>query len=114
MEEMIAYCGLACNDCPTYLATRADDDEKRAEVAKLWSKQFNVDFKPQDIHCDGCHPDSGRLFSYCMMCEIRKCGMEKEIANCAHCDEYSCEKLDNFLKMAPEGRKRLDKIRSNL
>ena len=49
MEKMIAFCGLACHECSALLATKANDDGKRAEVAKLWSKQFNTDIKPEDI-----------------------------------------------------------------
>lgn len=54
MHEMIAFCGLLCNECGAFIATRDDDDEKRAEVAETWSKQFNADIKPQDVNCDGC------------------------------------------------------------
>ena len=31
---MIACCGLDCSKCETYLATREDNDAKRAEVDK--------------------------------------------------------------------------------
>ncbi len=114
MDEMISICGLLCNECPAYLATQADDDEKRAEVAKQWSEQFKSEIKAEDINCDGCLSDNGRLFGHCQVCEIRKCGREKKVTNCAHCEEYSCEKLDNFFNMVPDAKKRLDGIRINL
>jgi Protein of unknown function (DUF3795) len=28
MEEMIAFCGLNCAECPAFLATQENDDEK--------------------------------------------------------------------------------------
>lgn len=31
---MIACCGLDCSKCEGFLATQADDDSKRTEVAK--------------------------------------------------------------------------------
>ncbi len=114
MEKMIAFCGLACHECPALLATNANDDGKRAEVAKLWSKQFNTDIKPEDINCDGCHSDSGRLFGYSQTCEIRKCGMEKKVPNCAYCSDYSCEKLNDFFNMMPDAKKNLDEIRATI
>ena len=114
MNEMTAVCGLLCNECGAFIATSNDDNEKRAAVAQLWSKQYNHDFKPEDINCDGCTSSSDRLFSYCKVCEIRKCGKEKAVENCAYCDEYACEKLEGLFKMAPDARKQLDKIRSSL
>lgn len=112
MNQMTAFCGLLCNECGAFIATRNDDDEKRAEVAQLWSKQYDHDIKPEDINCDGCTSDSDRLFNHCKVCEIRKCGKEKVVANCAYCDEYACEKLEGLFKMAPDARKQLDGIRS--
>ena len=112
MGEMVAFCGLACNECGAFLATRNDDDDKRAEVAELWSRLFKADIKQGDINCDGCLSKGGRLFSHCKVCEIRKCGDEKGVANCAYCDEYACDKLDWVFQAAPESKKRLDEIRS--
>ena len=114
MTEMIAFCGIVCNMCPTFLATQANDDEKRAEVATLWSKQFKMDLKPGDMNCDGCHSHGGVLFGHCMTCEIRKCGAEKEIANCAYCSESACEKLDRFFAFMPDAKTQLDNIRIKL
>jgi len=112
MNEMTSVCGLLCNECDAFIATKNDDDEKRAEVSELWSKQYDYDFKPEDINCDGCTSDSDRLFSHCKVCEIRKCGKEKAVVNCAYCDEYACEKLEELFKMAPNARKQLDDIKS--
>jgi hypothetical protein len=114
MSEMISVCGLLCNECGAFIATAKDSDEKRAEVAELWSQQYNQNIKPEDINCDGCTTDSDRLFGHCKVCEIRKCGKEKAVVNCAYCDEYACEKLEGFFKMAPEAGRRLNEIRSKL
>ena len=112
MEEMISFCGLLCNECGAFIATQNDDDEKRAEVAEQWSKQYHADLKPEDINCDGCISNSERLFGHCRVCEIRKCGKGKAIDNCAHCDEYACEKLEKIFQMVPDAKKRLDEIKS--
>jgi len=32
--EKIGYCGIKCDECPAYLATKEDDASKLAEVAK--------------------------------------------------------------------------------
>ena len=113
MDKMIAFCGLVCTECPAFLATQEDDDAKRKEVAETWSKQFNVTIKPEDINCDGCRSEGKRIFSYCNICEIRKCGTEKRVENCAHCNEYACEKLTKFFAMAPMAKTSLEEIRKS-
>lgn len=114
MEEMIAFCGIVCSGCPAHLATINDDDNERKKIAELWSRLYNSDIKPEDINCDGCLSEGGTIFNYCKVCEIRKCGQEKGLKNCAYCDEYICEKLDGFFKIAPDGKAILDKIREGL
>lgn len=111
---MIAFCGLDCHECGAFIATQNNDNEKRVEVAGLWSKQFKADIKPTDINCDGCHSNGENVFGHCKICEIRKCGKEKSIDNCAHCDEYSCEKLGMVFNMIPDAKKRLDDIKAKL
>lgn len=113
-EKMIAFCGACCNECPGFLATQNDDDDARAKTAELWSKMYDCELKVEDINCDGCKKDGGRLLGHCTVCEIRLCGLEKQIENCAHCDDYVCEKLEKFFGMAPDLRKTLDAIRETL
>ena len=109
--KRIACCGLACGDCPAYIATRNNDDGLRRETAKKWSAMFKADIKAADINCDGCTSDSERLFSHCRVCDIRACARGKKLANCAHCPDYACEKLAAFLTQVPEARTALDGIR---
>ena len=114
MDEIIAFCGITCHECGAFLATRDDNDEKRAEVAQLWSKEFKADLKPEDINCEGCLSDGENLFNHTKTCEIRKCGREKGVVNCAHCSDYTCEKIEKFFEMVPDAKKRLDGIRAKL
>jgi len=114
MDRMIAFCGLVCTECGAFIATQENDDAKRREVAEAWSKAFGGEYRPGDINCDGCLTEDGRLWSYCHVCEIRKCGIEKGVENCAHCIDYSCERLSRFLENVPEARKTLEGIRQQL
>jgi len=113
MDKMIAYCGIVCTECPAFEATQKNDDAKRKNVAEMWSKQYNMAIKPEDINCDGCKSDSKRIINYCYVCGIRKCGKEKGVENCAYCDEYACEKLTKFWGMAPHAKASLEKIRKS-
>lgn len=114
MKEIVSICGLPCSECGAYLATINNDDEKRREVAVLWSKQYGADIKPEDINCESCLSDSENVFSHPKVCEIRKCGKERRVLNCAYCSEYACEQLQKFFEMVPDARQRLDKIKTGL
>jgi hypothetical protein len=113
MEKMMAYCGLICTDCPAFIATQNNDDQARKKVAEEWSKHDAV-LKPEDINCDGCLTDTEKVFKFCNVCEARKCGKAKGVANCAYCDDYACDKLAEIFKMAPEAKTRLDELRKTL
>ena len=108
---MIAYCGLNCFKCEAYLATQEDDDSKRAETAKNWSEMYNADIKPEQINCEGCKSE-GEKFLHCDICEIRNCCLTRQIDNCAVCDDYICDKLSGFIKLAPVAGEALEKLRS--
>jgi hypothetical protein len=110
MNGMIAFCGIDCQDCGARLATMNDDDEKRKEVAVLWSKEHDTDLKPEDINCEGCTTENGILFGYCKVCEIRRCAVSKDVQNCGYCVDYPCDKLDTIFEMVPEAELRLDLI----
>ncbi len=114
MESMTAYCGLQCDQCPTYVATLNDDDRARAKVADQWSRQFMPGLEATDINCDGCLTTAGRLFKHCGNCNIRECCMERGLQNCAHCPEYACEQLSRWFRMMPDTQKRLEEIRAGL
>jgi hypothetical protein len=114
MDGIIAFCGLNCADCPTFKATQSDDDEERKRVAEMWSKEYGAAIKPEDINCNGCISQDGRHIDYWNTCEIRKCGQQKAVENCAYCDEFACEKLEKFFGMVPQARKTLETIRQNL
>ena len=104
MSEMIACCGLICTSCPQYIATQNDDDIARAKIAKRLLEKFGLNFKPEEINCDGCLSSGGRLIGYCNTCEVRKCGISKSVDNCAVCDDQPCDKLNKFHEFSPDAK----------
>ena len=104
MQEMIAYCGLVCTNCPTYLATQANDDVARKKTVELYEKRFGFKLKTEEINCDGCLSSGARLIGYCNTCEVRKCAITKSVENCSVCDEKPCEKLNKFHEFSPEAK----------
>ena len=119
MNETIGYCGLNCQTCPIYLATREKDKDKkykmRAEIAQQIKELYDQEYKPDDISdCDGCKTEGGRLFSGCHNCHMRKCASKKRIGNCAYCQDYPCEELEKLFATDKDARMRLDAIKSRL
>ncbi|MCD4678392.1 MAG: DUF3795 domain-containing protein [Desulfobacula sp.] len=110
MEKMIAHCGLVCSNCPTFLATLNDDNDARQKTAALYSEKFGFNLKPEDINCDGCLSDGGKLIAYCQDCKIRKCCREKKIENCAVCSEQPCENLTKFHEFSPDAKACFDSL----
>ena len=110
MEKMIACFGLVCSSCPTFLATQSDDDVLRANTAKFYSETYGFNLKAEEINCDGCLSDSGKLLGYCQSCEIRECCRAKGVENCAFCDKQPCEKLVKFHKFSTEAKASFDNL----
>ena len=112
-ERIIAYCGLVCTKCPAYTATQADDMEALKQLAETWSQQFGSAITAADCICDGCLGD-GRKIGHCSECGVRACAIERGVVNCAHCADYGCKTLADFLKAAPEAKATLEQIRLSL
>jgi len=113
---MLSYCGLRCDTCPIRLATLEEDPgrkrEMREEIAVEYSGAYGVMKSADDISdCDGCRAESGRLFGDCASCKIRKCAAEKDINNCAYCENYGCKALSLHFMLDPESKGRLEHIR---
>ena len=116
-ESQIAYCGLDCSACPIHLATLEPDAVKqyamRVSIAHECFVHYGMKLQPEEVNdCDGCLANTGRLFSSCRNCEIRKCASAKELESCAFCEDYACELLDEMFRSDPEAKSRLEKIRS--
>ena len=113
MDKMVAYCGLVCTDCEAYMATQANDLAALERMAVRAREEYNVpDATAESVMCDGCLGDDGRKIGYCFECQVRACGVERGVVNCAHCADYACEKLVAFFDHAPGAKATLDGIRA--
>jgi len=111
MTEMIAHCGLVCTDCEAYQATQAGDQAALEQVAAKWAVEYNAPgMTVEQVACDGCLVE-GRKCGHCGECEIRACGIARGVANCGHCADYACEKLEKLFAMVPDARATLDRVR---
>lgn len=90
MKELIACCGLDCEQCDARIATLNDDNDLREKTAQLWSKLNDAPITTEMINCMGCRTDGVKTFYCDSMCEIRKCVLEKGLVTCADCLELEC------------------------
>ncbi len=109
---MMAYCGLDCDQCDAFIATRNNDDALRAKVAHEWATLYNAPIKPEHINCTGCRSDGVKTY-YCeQLCKVRQCAMERKLEHCAACQDFICDKLNEILAFAPQLKKRLEELRN--
>lgn len=114
MKKMIAYCGVVCSECDVYIATKNNNDQKKFEALARWKELYGRNVSLSEIYCDGCLKPNGQLFDFCKNCKIRSCAIEKQVENCAHCDQYLCGKLEKFLKHNLAAKIILDEIKAKL
>jgi len=114
MERIVGYCGIICSECPTFKATQTNDDAERRRVADLWTKEYGTELTAEDINCLSCLSKSPPVFHHCNVCEIRKCAIERNVDNCAHCEEYACEQLTKFFDAVNPAKTVLDEIYASI
>jgi hypothetical protein len=113
---VIAFCGLNCRTCPIHLATLEPDHSRRhamrIDIARICTEQYGMNLRPEDVSdCDGCRSFSGRLFSGCLDCEIRKCAIDRKLTSCAYCVDFTCPTLGRHFQLDPDARIRLEAAR---
>ncbi len=114
MEKLITACGLDCSQCEAYIATKANDAGGRAKVAEAWSKMYDCVLTAEDCICEGCMQGGIISTAHANICAVRSCAIARKIPNCAHCEDYICDKLSGLFEYTPEARKALEDIRSKL
>lgn len=108
---MIAYCGIDCSKCEGYLATQSGDEQQQAQVAQDWSRQFNVDIKPENVICDGCKAEKRKSIHCANTCNIRKCCIDKKIESCIECEDFPCDDEKNIVEHVPEAKNNLESLK---
>jgi hypothetical protein len=54
MKQLIACCGIDCETCNARIATVNNDNELRAQTAKMWSEMYEAPHITADtINCMG-------------------------------------------------------------
>lgn len=105
MNKMIAFCGLDCEKCDAYIATKTDDQTLRERTAKLWAELNNAPILPEHINCEGCRMVGTKTFFCSTLCEIRKCATGKDFETCGECpDKDTCPKVAQIWQANPQAK----------
>jgi len=107
---MIAYCGINCSKCDSYLATQSENDEELVRVAGKLSKLYRTDVKPEYVICDGCRAGKRLSFHCRNLCKMRKCCVEEEYNYCIECADFPCKELQFELDINPEAKDNLNML----
>lgn len=67
----------------------------RQRMVDGWRKLFgHQNYTAENVKCDGCLSD-GQVAD--RICQARPCAREKGVENCAHCDEFPCDKMEHLM-----------------
>ena len=132
MEKIIAKCGIRCDLCPAH-EDKLTTNEDKEQMSTAFDKYYGHKISPDDITpCKGCNlvdkPPAGE-------CWVFFCVRDKQLPNCAHCEDFPCKNIsdqmnafDEVVKNHPdipkaeyekfckpfENRKTLQEIRNSL
>jgi hypothetical protein len=93
----LGYCGINCQKCLAYQGTTDYDLSALEKLAgSLWDGKYSA----KDWVCLGCQPpEQPFLAKYCADCKIRSCAVQRQVTNCAACDDFEhCEPLQTFIR----------------
>lgn len=106
------FCGIDCQSCQVFLATKNNDLEAKKKLAEEWSLRLDQNYSPEQMECLGCN--SKEVHEYCLSCDVRVCNLKKGTENCAHCSVFPCELIEEFWKDQPLEFERLSKENETL
>ena len=108
----VAYCGLLCNECEIYIATKNNNEHAKEQLAiKCSSNDYS--FSKEDMNCDGCFSEKAKMSKMCSVCEIKACAESKNVINnCAYCNDYPCSLITKYC--STENKARLNLIKDSL
>ena len=93
MKDIITYCGYRCNLCLAYKDNVKSEKDKQKFSDGLF-KYFGFRMDPEECYCEGCRKDETKdPKPLDTNCPVRPCAIEKEMENCANCENYICNKL---------------------
>ncbi len=95
MDEILSRCGYRCDLCLAYRPNIEKNYGNQQLLSDGWFRYFGFRVPAEKIICDGCWTEKGRLLDD--ECPVRPCVIEHGLVNCATCQNFICEKLEERL-----------------
>ena len=92
-EWNISVCGLNCARCDIRQAGLGDE-RLMDEMVEWFKEKSDTVVEPEQIMCDGCRGPLEHHWS--PDCKMMKCAGERGHVYCFECDDFPCEKLEEF------------------
>lgn len=106
MDEILSRCGYRCDLCLAYRPNVELSNGNQLLLSDGWFRYFGFRIPAEKIVCDGCLTEKGRLLDD--ECPVRPCVIEHGLENCAGCQDFICEKLDERLVTFEELAAKMD------
>lgn len=106
MSEILSRCGYRCDLCLAYRPNVEMNTDNQQLLSDGWHHYFGFCIPAENIICDGCWTEKGRLLDD--ECPVRPCVIEHGLENCAICQNFICEKLDKRLVTFEELASRME------
>ena len=87
---MIRTSGYLCDLCKAYAPNIKKKDE-REMLSKMWKKYYDLDYKVEQIYCEGCRCTKADAKLIDVNCPVRKCVIQKQIDHCGECKDFPCK-----------------------
>jgi hypothetical protein len=91
LQPILSRSGFRCDLCLAYRPNVEARPENGQILSDGWHRYFGFRIPAEEIVCDGCLAEHGRLID--PACPVRPCVIGRSLPNCASCDEFGCEKL---------------------
>jgi hypothetical protein len=109
IDDSLAVCGLDCTACNIYQA--AKDPAKAEKLAADFRAWRFPEAVPEWFQCQGCRSDRSKHWSD--NCQILQCCHdEKGHDVCIQCDEFPCEKLEEWAAGGEKYQQALDRLKN--
>jgi hypothetical protein len=105
MEPILTRCGYRCDLCLAYAPNIDRNPSNQQKLSDGWFTYFGFRLPAAEIRCDGCMAEDPKLLD--VDCPVRPCVIERGFDNCAQCDQYVCERLEQRLVVYEEVERRI-------
>lgn len=97
-ESLVAYCGIDCRICPSFIYSQNEGSMSEKHVKAFWETNCNTKLRCGDVECNACNNGSKKLIEHCQRCTIRECARSRGYDLCEKCSEYPCAEVKEIMQ----------------